>query len=418
MQPLDNNERQVPGHRQLGLELDLFHFSEIAPGMAFWHGRGMAIWNALSAFWREQNDVMGYEEVRSPIVCDAALWKQSGHWDKYRDDMFHFELDGHAYGLKAMNCPCHVDIYKLRPRSYRELPVRLSEQGLVHRYEKSGAVNGLLRARAFSIDDAHLFCREEQIQQEVSASLDLAQRIYQLFGLELRVELSLRPENRLGSDERWDKAEDALRQALLSRGVPFEEVPGGGAFYGPKIDLFMRDSLGRDWQLGSVQLDYQMPERFDLRYIAEDGRDQDADGEAYRPVLVHRAMFGSFERFVAILLEHFGGKLPLWCSPRPVVVIPRSADEDGYADDVIAQLRCAGVRAEKDVREESIGKRIREAEVAHVPVMLVVGPREVAAGSVAVRRRGEREIVERPLSAVCDWLEAAVRERSLILPAV
>jgi threonyl-tRNA synthetase len=398
-EPDNDEELEGRSHRRIGADLDLFHFSDSAPGMAFWHGPGMVIWNALSAFWREQNDLQGYQEVRSPIVSDSELWKRSGHWDKYRQHMFCFSLDDRDWGLKPMNCPAHIDIYAQRPRSYRELPVRLSEQGLVHRNELSGNVNGLLRARSFSIDDAHLFCRPDQIEPEVQACLQLAARIYELFGLDLRIELSLRPEQRIGDDALWDAAEASLRSALDREGLAYDEEPGGGAFYGPKIDLHVRDSLGRSWQLGSVQLDFQMPQRFDLRYVAEDGRDEDGNQQPNRPVIIHRAMFGSFERFIAILLEHFDGQLPLWCAPRPALILPRGRDDDAYAGELARELRAAGVRAEIS-HVGSLGKRIRAAEMVRVP----------EDGSVALRLRGGEQ---RELSRVkaVEQLAAAVRER-------
>jgi threonyl-tRNA synthetase len=402
-------------HRRLGADLDLFHFEEAAPGMAFWHGSGMAVWNALSALWRECNEEMDYEEVRSPLLYDAELWKRSGHWDKYRDLMFHFEIDEEEMGLKPMNCPGHCLIYSHRPRSYRELPLRLSEQGHVHRYEMSGNVNGLLRARSFVIDDAHLFCRDSQVEAEVRACLVLARRIYALFGFALKAELSLRPADRIGDSLLWDRAEGDLRRALEAEEVAYEERPGEGAFYGPKVDIHLEDALGRDWQLGSVQLDYQLPIRFDLRYIAEDGQDHElVDGEErpYRPVMVHRAMFGSMERFIAVLLEHFDGQLPLWCAPNPVVVIPRGDEDVAYAADLLAELKRAGVRGSLNGPGESLGKRVRSAEVARVPVMLVIGPREREAGEVNVRRRGGAQESLSRADAVA-LLAAAWHERRL-----
>lgn len=391
-------------HVRLGAQLDLFHFAELSPGMAFWHGPGLRVWNALAGYWREQNEAMGYEEVRSPLVWDAELWRQSGHWDKYRQLMYHFHLDDREVGLKPMNCPAHIGLYSLRPRSYRELPVRISEMGHVHRYELSGNVNGLLRARSFVIDDAHLFCREEQLAGEVGACLALAQQVYSLFDLELEVELSLRPEERIGDDELWDRAEEALRVALEGSGLPYQEKPGEGAFYGPKIDLHMRDSLGRMWQLGSVQVDYQMPARFDLRYVGPDGREEEADGNARRPVIVHRAMFGSFERFIAILLEHLDGHLPLWCSPRGIVIIPKGEEE--LAADLAGELRARGVQASVDDRNESIGKRVYEANAARAAAVLVVGPRERADDIFSLRLAGgeqvslsRQDLVERLASA-------------------
>lgn len=408
----DNNQPELHSHKRLGADLDLFDFSEVSPGCAFWLPHGMRIWNALSQLWRELNEQEGYLEVRSPIVYDAALWEESGHWEKYQDHMFAFELDDRQWGLKPMNCPGHIEIYRSRPRSYRELPLRLSEQGQVHRYEQSGAVNGLLRARSFSIDDAHLFCREQQVEEEVGRVLALAGQVYRLFGLELRAELSLRPDERYGDNALWDAAEESLRRALGNADIDYQEQPGGGAFYGPKIDLHMQDSLGRDWQLGSVQLDYVMPrERFQLDYIDESG--QERVGKESDLVIVHRAIFGSFERFIAILLEHFDGQLPLWCAPRPLVLLPLGQGEEGYANEICAELQQAGVQAEID-SNGSLGKRIRRSAELRVPLALIVGPSEREARSVMMRHRSgdQQEISKREAVA---FLAAAVKQRRLVL---
>jgi threonyl-tRNA synthetase len=409
------NIAQPPDHKAIGQALGLFHFDASGAG-AFWQGPGMAIYNALGQLWRECNEEMDYEEVRSPQLYSAELWRRSGHWEKYQDLMFHFGEGEDELGLKPMNCPGHCLIYSHRPRSWRELPLRLSEQGLVHRLELSGNVNGLLRARSFSIDDAHLFCREDQIEDEVRACLALAKRIYGIFELGIDIELSLRPDNRIGSNELWDKAEGDLRRALSAEGADWRESAGEGAFYGPKIDIHVSDSLGRDWQLGSIQLDYQLPLRFDLRYIGQNGKDHElVEGEKvfYRPVMVHRAMFGSFERFIAILLEHFDGALPAWCAPRPCVVLPRGREDLAYAENLARDLRGRGVRAQVKA-SGSLGKRIRQAEAYRVPVMLIIGPREREANSAAWRGRdGEQDVLARE-DAIAR-LAQAVRERKLRL---
>jgi threonyl-tRNA synthetase len=365
-------------HRKLGRELGLFMFSELSPGSPFWKPAGMAIWNALTELWRRENLARGYREVKTPILYDVELWKQSGHWDKYKDNMYFTDVEERPMGLKPMNCPAHIQIYNDERHSYRDLPVRYSEAGLVHRHEASGVLHGLLRVRHITQDDAHIFCTEEQIEQEVVQCLRFGFDLYRLFGFEPRLELSTRPEQRIGSDAMWDSAEAALAGALDSEGLQYELNPGDGAFYGPKIDLHMTDSLGRSWQLGTVQLDYSMPERFDLVYTG-------ADNAEHRPVMIHRALLGSFERFIGILLEHYGGELPLWLTPTQAIVLPVSDRFADYGRSVLEQLRGAGVRAELDDRNESVGRKIREAELRKIPYMLIVGEREQAEGTVSVR---------------------------------
>ena len=368
-------------HRRLGRELDLFQFSELSPGAPFWKPAGMAIWNALTDFWREQNRARGYREVKTPILYDVELFKQSGHWDTYKENMYFTEVDQRPMGLKPMNCPAHIQIYKDARRSYRDLPIRYSEAGLVHRHEPSGVLHGLLRVRHITQDDAHIFCTEDQVQEEVVRCLRFGFHIYELFGFEPRLELSTRPAKRIGSEAMWDRAEGALAGALQAEGLQYELNPGDGAFYGPKIDLHMKDSIGRSWQLGTVQLDYSMPERFDLAYTG-------ADNAEHRPVMIHRALLGSFERFIGILIEHYAGELPLWLAPLQAIVLPVSDRFNEYGEGVLQALRALGLRAELDGRGESIGRKIREAELRRIPHMLVVGEREAAAGSVSVRSRG------------------------------
>ena len=369
-------------HRKLGRELGLFMFSEVSPGAAFWLPPGAAIWNQLVAVSREMGQERGYEEVKTPLIYDAELWKTSGHWGKYRKNMFTVQVEEREMGVKPMNCPGHAHLYAGQRHSYRDLPVRYSEPGLLHRNEPSGVLHGLLRVRHFAQDDAHIFCTEEQVQEEVRACLELAFATYALFDFEVRLELSTRPQERIGTDEMWDKAEEKLENALQAQGLQYELNPGDGAFYGPKIDMHMTDSLGRSWQLGTVQLDYSMPERFDLTYTGADNRE-------HRPVMIHRAAFGSYERFIGIMLEHYGGELPLWLAPVQAIVLPISDPFNEYGATVEDTLRRAGLRVELDERGESIGKKIREAELRKIPYMLVVGERERQAGEAAVREHGQ-----------------------------
>ncbi len=391
-------------HRKLGRELELFMFSELSPGSPFWMPNGMAVWNALSAFWREENVRRGYREVKTPILYDVDLWKQSGHWDKFRENMYFTEVEDRPMGLKPMNCPAHVQLYKAERRSYRDLPIRFAEQGLVHRHEPSGTLHGLLRVRHITQDDAHIFCSPDQISDEVLGCVDFGLSIYELFGLEPRFELSTRPEQRLGSDEMWDRAEGALAAALERRGMEYSLGVGEGTFYGPKIDLHMRDSLGRSWQLGTVQLDYQMPERFGLTYTG-------ADDAEHQPVMIHRALLGSFERFIGILTEHYAGEFPLWLVPVQAVVLPIADRHVAYGAEVRETLRAAGLRVELDERGESLGRKIREAELRKVPYMLVVGDREGEAREVSVRRHTQSDQASEPVEAFAARLGRAILRR-------
>jgi threonyl-tRNA synthetase len=391
-------------HRKLGRELGLFMFSELSPGSPFWQPDGMVVLNELTNLWRSENAARGYREVRTPILYDAELFKMSGHWDVYRENMYFTEVEERTMGLKPMNCPAHIQLYKDARHSYRDLPIRYSEAGLVHRHEPSGTLHGLLRVRHITQDDAHIFCSEDQIADEVNRCLDFGYAIYDTFGFVPRLELSTRPEKRIGTEDMWDRAESALEQALVQRGVEFELNPGDGAFYGPKIDLHMTDSIGRSWQLGTVQLDYVMPERFDLTYTG-------ADNAEHRPVMIHRALMGSFERFMGILIEHYAGEFPLWLAPLQALVLPVADRHLDYAAQVVSQLTAAGLRARVDDRGESIGRKIRDAELAKVPYMLVVGDREAEAGSAALRRHREGDLGTLPLEAIGERLgeEAALR---------
>jgi threonyl-tRNA synthetase len=389
-------------HRRLGQELDLFSFNPMAPAMPFIHPKGGSIYVALTDYVRELNARYGYGEVITPQILDAELWKISGHWANYGENMFFTDVDERQMAVKPMNCPTHCLIFGTRLRSYRDLPIRYADVGRLHRYERSGVTNGLFRVRSFSQDDAHVFCTEEQVEEVVLAAAEMILEVYRTFGFEeVRIELSTRPEKRIGEDELWDRAEGALARALDHQGLAYQINPGDGAFYGPKIDFHVRDSLHRSWQLGTVQLDYQMPRRFNLSYVG-------ADGGEHAPVMIHRAMLGSIERFMAILIEQTAGAFPLWLAPVQAVVLPISEKFAEYGETVRKALAAAGVRTELDARNEKLGYRIREAQVQKVPYMLVVGAREAEDGTVSVRRRAGEDLGAMPTN---DFL-ARVRELS------
>jgi threonyl-tRNA synthetase len=366
-------------HRKLGRELGLFGFSEVSPGAAFWMPAGTRIFNELVAVSRRMGAERGYSEVKTPQIFDAELWKTSGHWGKYRENMFTLSIEEREMAVKPMNCPGHCQLFSMTRHSYRDLPVRFSEPGLLHRNEASGVLHGLLRVRHFAQDDGHIFCTEEQVQAEVAGCLEMIFATYELFDFEVRLELSTRPEQRIGDDELWDRAELKLTQALEQAGLSYDLNPGDGAFYGPKIDVHVTDSLNRSWQLGTVQLDYSMPARFGLSYTG-------ADNAEHTPVMIHRAMFGSYERFIGILIEHYGGELPLWLTPVQAIVLPVADRFAEYGATVIRQLGERGLRVELDDRGESIGRKIRDGELRKIPYMLIVGEREQEAGTVSVRR--------------------------------
>jgi threonyl-tRNA synthetase len=377
-------------HRRLGTELDLFSFNPMAPAMPFLHPKGGSIYVALTDYVRELNARYGYGEVITPQILDAELWKTSGHWANYSENMFFTEVDERQMAVKPMNCPTHCLIFATRLRSYRDLPIRYADVGRLHRYERSGVTNGLFRVRSFSQDDAHVFCTEGQVEAVVLAAAEMILEVYRTFGFEeVRIELSTRPEKRIGADELWDRAEGALARALDHQGLAYQVNPGDGAFYGPKIDFHVRDSLNRSWQLGTVQLDYQMPRRFNLSYVG-------ADGGEHAPVMIHRAMLGSIERFMAILIEQTAGAFPLWLAPVQAVVLPISEKFAEYGETVRRELAAAGVRTELDARNEKLGYRIREAQVQKVPYMLVVGAREAEDGTVSVRRRAGEDLGAMP----------------------
>ena len=375
-------EAEKRDHRRLGKEMDLFHFQPEAHGAVFWHSKGWAVYRALQSYIRSRLESSGYVEVNTPQLVDRVLWEQSGHWGQYREHMFVSESEDRTLAIKPMNCPCHIQIFKQGIKSYRDLPLRMAEFGSCHRNEPSGALHGLMRVRAFTQDDAHIFCTDEQIESETQQFCTLLQGIYADFGFtDIRVKFSDRPEKRAGSDAVWDRAENALKRATVSAGIEASSNPGEGAFYGPKLEFILRDAIGRDWQCGTLQVDYVLPERLDATYVAEDGSRQ-------RPVMLHRAVLGSFERFIGILIENFAGRLPVWLSPVQVVVATITSESDLWAEEVARALRMLGIRVEVDVRNEKINFKVREHSHAKVPFMLVVGRREAEEKTVALRCLG------------------------------
>ncbi|WP_170400036.1 threonine--tRNA ligase [Ruegeria arenilitoris] len=401
-------------HRKLGREMDLFHMQEEAPGQIFWHPNGWTIYTLLQDYMRRQQRKGGYVEVNTPQVVDRKLWERSGHWDKYQENMFIVEVDEeHARekavnALKPMNCPCHVEIFKQGLKSYRDLPLRMAEFGSCNRYEPSGALHGIMRVRGFTQDDAHIFSTEEQIEAETAEFIRFLSVIYKDLGFEkFAVKFSDRPETRAGSDEVWDKAETALLSATRAAGIEPELNPGEGAFYGPKLEFVLTDAIGRDWQCGTFQVDFVLPERLDATYIG-------ADGGKHRPVMLHRATLGSFERFIGILIEEHAGKLPFWLAPRQVVVASITSEADEYVLEVVDTLKAAGVRAEADIRNEKINYKVREHSVGKVPVILAVGHREVEERTVSVRRLGEKQTQVQPLDVVTKELSQAATPPDLL----
>ncbi|WP_322630460.1 threonine--tRNA ligase [Aedoeadaptatus coxii] len=371
-------------HRKIGRELDLFSFREEGPGFPFFHPKGMIVRNELETFWRDLQIERGYGEIKTPIILNEALWHRSGHWDHYRDNMYFTKIDGEDYAIKPMNCPGSILVYEQSMHSYRDFPIKLMEFGQVHRHELSGALHGLFRVRTFTQDDAHVFMLPSQIQEEVIKLIDLADELYNTFGFEYTVELSTRPEDSMGTDEQWDMAIDALRKALDSKQMEYEINEGDGAFYGPKIDFHLRDAIGRTWQCGTIQLDFQMPQSFELTYV-------DENGEKQQPVMSHRALMGSMERFFGILVEHFAGKFPLWLAPVQVKVLPISEKFHGYAEKITNELKAKGIRAEFDERNEKIGKKIRDAQMERINYMVIVGEKEESDDVISVRSRDGEE---------------------------
>ena len=408
-------------HRRIGRDLDLFSFHDEGPGFPFFHPKGMRLWNAMVDYWRGEHVRAGYEEISTPVILRRELWERSGHWDNYKDNMYFTEIDEQPYAVKPMNCPGGLLIYKTRRRSYRDLPLRMAELGRVHRHEMSGVLHGLFRVRYFTQDDAHIYCTPEQLEDEVRGVLHFMLHIYAGFGFsDVKIELSTRPEKSIGSDEVWERAEAVLATVLDGESGPAGEPlayqlnPGDGAFYGPKIDFHIRDVMGRTWQCGTIQVDFAMPERLDISYTG-------ADNEEHRPVMVHRALLGSIERFMGILLEHYGGNLPTWLAPQHALVLPIADRHAGYAEAVVQELREAGAAAgvtlyvDIDDRGESVGKRIRDAQLQKVPYILVVGDREAESTSVGVRERGEDKGAL-PVGEFFDQLIAEVKERRLPAP--
>jgi threonyl-tRNA synthetase len=402
-------EAEKRDHRKMGRSLDLFHMQEEAPGMVFWHQRGWRLYQLVQSYmselWREN----GYQEIRTPQLVDRSLWEKSGHWEKFHSDMFTTESEKRTFAVKPMNCPCHIQIFNQGLKSYRDLPLRLAEFGSCHRNEQSGALHGLMRVRAFTQDDAHIFCTEDQIQSEVSSFIDLLHKVYADFGFrEVLYKLSTRPVNRIGSDDLWDKAEHALEQALNSKGLPWDLQPGEGAFYGPKIEFSLRDSIGRVWQCGTIQVDFSMPGRLGATYIAEDGSKQ-------VPVMLHRAVFGSMERFIGILIEEFAGSFPAWLAPVQAVILTITDGQADYARAVAETLRKQGLRVETDLRNEKIGFKIREHTLQRIPYLLVVGKKEAQQGTVAVRTRKGEDLGSLTLPAFGDRLAQEIAGHGLIV---
>ncbi|HVJ49418.1 threonine--tRNA ligase [Desulfitobacterium sp.] len=369
-------------HRKLGLELDLFSLHDEGPGFPFFHPKGMILRNELEDFWRKEHHKRGYQEIKTPVILSRSLWEQSGHWDHYKENMYFTKIDDMDYAIKPMNCPGGMIMYKTKMRSYRDLPLRVGELGLVHRHELSGALHGLLRVRNFTQDDAHIFMLPSQIKDEIIGVIELIDYFYKTFGFEYYVELSTRPEDSMGSDETWEMATNALKDVLEAKGIEYKINPGDGAFYGPKIDFHLRDCLGRTWQCGTIQLDFQMPEVFDLTYIGE-------DGQKHRPAMIHRVVYGSIERFIALLTEQYAGAFPTWLAPIQVRLLPISEKHQAYAQDIFNRLNDLDIRAEVDERREKIGYKIREAQTMKIPFTLVVGDQEAESDTVAVRRYGQ-----------------------------
>jgi threonyl-tRNA synthetase len=399
-------EAKKRDHRRLGRELELFALLDEGPGFPFFLPNGMVVKNALIDYWRNIHRRHGYVEISTPILLDCGLWRRSGHWDHYKNNMYTTVIDGEDFAVKPMNCPGGMLAYRLAPRSYRDLPMRVGELGLVHRHEMSGALHGLMRVRCFTQDDAHIFMTPDQVKDEVKGVVTLIDEIYSLFGFQYHIELSTMPEDHMGDEAVWQQATESLRAVMEEMGLPYVVNEGDGAFYGPKLDFHLEDSIGRTWQCGTVQLDFQMPERFELEYTG-------ADGLKHRPVMIHRVAFGSIERFIGILIEHFAGAFPLWLAPVQAVVIPVSERFEDYAAQVTQRLLDGGIRAEKDLRPEKIGYKIREAQLGKIPYMLIVGEKETQAGTVSVRSRAGGDLgavpVQEFLSSVADEIASRAR---------
>lgn len=402
-------EAEKRDHRKLAKKFDLFHIQEEAPGMVFWHPKGWTIYTEIEKYMRQIQRDNGYLEIKTPQIVDRSLWERSGHWDKFRANMFTVESEARDYAVKPMNCPCHVQVFNQGLKSYRDLPMRLAEFGSCHRNEASGTLQGIMRVRAFTQDDAHIFCAESAIQSEVAAFTQLLYQVYADFGFsEVIIRLSTRPEQRVGTDENWDKAETALANALDAQGLEFTYLPGEGAFYGPKIEFSLKDCLGRVWQCGTIQVDFSMPGRLDAQYVAEDGSRQ-------VPVMLHRAILGSFERFIGILIEHYEGAFPTWLAPEQVVVMNITDNQAAYAQELTQTLRKQGFRATCDLRNEKIGFKIREHAIQKVPYLVIVGDQEVATATVSLRGKGGQDLGTQSIDAFIALLAADVANRSRVM---
>lgn len=399
-------EAKKRDHRKIGKEMDLFALYDEGPGFPFFMPKGMTLRNQLENFWREEHAKRGYEEIKTPLILNEQLWRTSGHWDHYKDNMYFTKIDDEDYAIKPMNCPGSMLAYKRKMHSYRDLPIRLAEMGQVHRHELSGALHGLMRVRTFTQDDAHIFMLPEQVKDEILGVVNFIDDVYTLFGFKYHVELSTRPEDSMGTDEEWNMAETALKEAIEAKGIPYVINEGDGAFYGPKLDFHLEDSLGRTWQCGTIQLDMQMPQRFDLTYVG-------SDNKKHRPVMIHRVIFGSIERFIGILIEHFAGKFPLWLAPVQVKILTVAETFTGYAEDVASKLEKAGLRVETDLRNEKIGYKIREARNQRINYILIIGEREEAANTVTVRSAKLGELGEMKVEELCQKLTAEVSNKDI-----
>ena len=399
-------EAKQRDHKKIGKELELFMLAPEGPGFPFFLPKGMVLRNVLEDYWRKIHTEHGYVEIKTPIILNEELWHRSGHWDHYKEDMYTTKIDDVDFGVKPMNCPGGMIVYKSKMHSYKDLPLRAGELGLVHRHEKSGELNGLFRVRCFTQDDAHIFCLPEQIEEEIKGVISLVDDVYSKFGFEYTIELSTRPENSMGSDELWEMAEGALEKVLNNLGKKYELNEGDGAFYGPKIDFHIKDCLGRDWQCGTIQLDFQMPERFDLTYIGE-------DGEKHRPVMLHRVIFGSIERFIGIITEHFSGAFPAWLSPVQAKLLPITDAQHDFARQVADKLKAKGIRVEIDDSNEKIGYKIRKAQLEKVPYMLVMGAKEVEANAVAVRSRKAGDVGQMPVDEFVAKLQEEIETKAI-----
>jgi threonyl-tRNA synthetase len=395
-------EAEKRDHRRIGKKLDLYHMQEEAPGSIFWHPKGWSIYQVIEQYMRGKQIEQGYQEIKTPQLVDFSLWEKSGHADKFGDDMFGLQTEDRAYAVKPMNCPCHVQVFNQGLKSYRDLPLRLAEFGSCHRNEPSGSLHGIMRVRSFTQDDAHIFCTDEQIQPEVSRFIDFLHQVYDDFGFdEIIYRLSTRPEQRVGSDESWDRAERALADALDAKKLPWEELPGEGAFYGPKIEFALKDCIGRVWQLGTIQVDFSMPGRLDAQYVAEDGTRR-------VPVMLHRAILGSFERFIGILIEHYEGAFPIWLAPEQAVIVNITDAQSEYAKEITESLQDKGFRVTSDLRNEKIGFKIREHSMSRVPYLLVVGEKEKESRTVAIRSREGEDLGSMSLAQVVELLSEGV----------